>query len=302
MNHIPYLGEVVSLLTAACWSATAVFFARASGRAGSPAVNMARLTLALGVMLTLHTALFGRPFPLDAGPSRIAWLAASGLVGFSLGDALVYEAYLILGPRITMLVMTLWPVFAALMAWAFLGQAMSAAKAGSMLVTLGGIALVVGEKGGGGDRQRPRRFTLGLALALGGASCQAVGFIFSKLGMAGGLSPISANLVRVVAGFLALGFWQVVRGELLPNARKLKDGRTLALVAGGTTFGPVVGVMLSLYAIQHATYLGVASTLMSLSPVILLPVSAILDKEKISLRAVAGTLVSIGGAAALFLL
>ena len=60
--------------------------------------------------------------------------------------------------------------------------------------------------------------------------------------------------------------------------------------------------MLSLYAIQHATYLGVASTLMSLSPVILLPVSVILDKERVSLRAVAGTLLSLGGAAALFLL
>ena len=301
MNHVPYLGEAVSLLTAACWSATAVFFARASGRAGSPAVNMARLTLALGVMLVLHTALFGSPFPLHAGP-RIAWLAASGLVGFSLGDALVYEAYLILGPRLTMLVMTLWPVFAALLAWAFLGQAMSLAKAGSMLVTLGGIALVVGERGGGGGRRRPGRFALGLALAMGGATCQAVGFIFSKLGMTGGMGPISANLVRVVAGFLALGCWQALRGELLPNAGRLRDGRTLLLIAGGTTCGPLVGVMLSLYAIQHATYLGVASTLMSLSPVILLPVSAILDKERVSPRAVAGTLVSLAGAAALFLL
>lgn len=303
MPHIPYLGEVASLLTAVCWSATAVFFARAARRVGAPAVNMARLGMALGAMLLLHTALYGRPFPIDAGPVRIAWLAASGLIGFSLGDALLYEAYVILGPRLAMLVMTLWPVFAALMAWAFLGQSMNLAKVCSMLVTLGGIALVVAEKGRDSkDKRRPRRLFLGLLLALGGAIGQAVGFIFSKFGMTGGLGPISANLVRVSAGFLALGAWQAFRGELVTNARKLGDGRTTWLITFGAIFGPVVGVMLSLYAIQHATYLGVASTLMSLSPVILLPVSVILDKEKVSLRAVVGTLASIGGAAALFLL
>ena len=298
-----YLGEAVSLLTAFCWSATAVFFSRAARRVGAPTVNMARLTMALGAMLLLHTVLYGRPFPVDAGPVRIAWLAASGLIGFSLGDALLYEAYVILGPRLAMLIMTLWPVFAALMAWGFLGQAMGAAKVGSMLVTLSGIALVVAEKGReSADKRRPRRFALGLLLALGGAIGQAVGFIFSKFGMTGGLGPISANLIRVIAGFLALGTWQALRGELIPNARKLQDLGTTRLIIFGALFGPVIGVMLSLYAIQHATYLGVASTLMSLSPVILLPVSVLLDKEKISLRAVVGTLISICGATALFLL
>jgi len=201
-----------------------------------------------------------------------------------------------------MLIMTLWPVFAAVMAWAFLDQAMSPAKVGSMVITLGGIALVVGENGSGGaDQRKPRRFALGLTLALGGALGQAVGFIFSKFGMAGGLGPISANLVRLVAGFLALGTWQALRGELIPNARKLRDGRTTWLITLGTTFGPVTGVLLSLYAIQHATYLGVASTLMSLSPVLLLPISVVFDQERVSLRAMAGTGIAMAGVVALFL-
>jgi drug/metabolite transporter (DMT)-like permease len=300
--HLPYLGEVVSLLTAVCWSATAMFFARAARRVGAPVVNLARLGMALGAMLLLHTALYGRPFPFDADPMRIAWLAASGLIGFSLGDALLYEAYVILGPRFAMLIMTLWPVLAALLAWGFLGQTMGAGKVCAMLVTLGGIALVVAEKGRSSlDKGRPQRYALGLLLALGGALCQAVGFIFSKLGMMGGPGPVSANLVRVSAGFLALSAWQIFRGELASNTRKLNDTHTALLITCGAFFGPVVGVMLSLYAIQHATYLGVASTLMSLSPVILLPVAAILDKEKISLHAVLGTLIAMGGVVALFL-
>ncbi len=303
MIHIPYLGEVVSLLTAVCWSTNAVLFTRAGQRVGSPTVNLARLGVAFVAMLALHTALYGTPFPFHAGAVRLGWLATSGLIGFSLGDALLFEAFVLLGPRLAMLIMTLWPVFSALMAWAWLNQTMNLPKVIAMLVTLGGIALVVAERASAtSDHHKPRRFVLGVILALGGAVGQAVGFIFSKFGMTGGLGPISANVVRVSAGLLALAVWQVLRGELMPNLRKLSDRRATWFITLGAIFGPVIGVMLSLFAIQTATYLGVASTLMSLSPVILLPVSVIIDKEKVSFRAVLGTLVSIGGATALFLL
>jgi drug/metabolite transporter (DMT)-like permease len=303
MPHLPYLGEAISLLTALCWSATAVFFARAAKRVGSSAVNIARLSMALAAMLLLHTIVYGRPFPTHAGLAPIAWLATSGLIGFSLGDALLYEAYVILGPRLSMLIMTLWPVFAAVMAWAFLKQAMGPAKVVAMLVTLSGIALVVSDKGSSAaDSGKPKRYLLGLLLAVGGAVGQAVGFIFSKFGMAGGLGPISANVVRVSAGFLSLSIWQALKGDLGPNLRRLADRRATVFITFGAIFGPIIGVMLSLLAIQTAKYLGVASTLMSLSPVILLPVSMLLDKEKIHPRAVAGTLISISGVAALFLI
>jgi drug/metabolite transporter (DMT)-like permease len=303
MPHIPYLGELASLLTAVCWSTNAVLFAKAGQRVGSPTVNVARLGVALVAMLLLHTVLYGTPFPFSAGPVRIAWLAASGLIGFSLGDALLFESLVLLGPRLAMLIMTLWPVLAAIMAWGFLGQTMGPLKVLAMLITLGGIALVVGEKGSTcADSGKPRRFALGVLLALGGALGQAVGFIFSKFGMAGGLGAISANVVRVTAGLLALGVWQAMRGDLLDNLRKLSDHRAAWFIAFGAIFGPVIGVVLSLFAIDHATYLGVASTLMSISPVILLPVSVIMEKERVSLRAIAGTIVSIVGATALFLL
>ncbi|HWQ10229.1 MAG TPA: DMT family transporter, partial [Holophaga sp.] len=166
MPSIPYLGEVVSLLTAVCWSTNAVFFARAGRRVGSPTVNVARLGIALPTMLVLHLALYGTPFPFHAGAARLGWLAASGLIGFSLGDALLFEALVLLGPRLAMLIMTLWPVFAAVMAWAFLGQAMTFPKVLAMIVTLGGIALVVAENGGSAaDERKPRRYGLGLLLA-----------------------------------------------------------------------------------------------------------------------------------------
>ncbi len=299
---MPYLGEIASLFTAMCWSTNAVLFAKAGRRVGSATVNATRIGMALLVMILLHLALVGTLFPASAGLARFAWLGVSGLIGFALGDALLFEAYVLLGPRLTVLIYTTWPVFSALMAWGMLGQSMGLAKVCAMLVTLGGIALVVLEKSKAAGQVRPRRFTLGLVLALGGAAGQAVGFIFSKFGMAGGFSPISANLIRVAAGALAVWLWQMLRGELLPNFRKLKDTRATTLIAFGALFGPVIGVVLSLYAINHARYLGVASTIMSLSPVMILPFAVFVEKERVGFWAVLGTVVSIGGAAAMFLI
>jgi drug/metabolite transporter (DMT)-like permease len=298
---MPYLGEVASLFTAVCWATNAVLFAKAGQRVGSKTVNAARLGVALMVMLILHLTLTGTLFPWGAGLARFAWLGVSGLIGFALGDALLFEAYVLLGPRVAVLIYTMWPVVAALMAWAFLGQAMGPLKACAMVVTLSGIALVVAEKGKASPGQaKPRRFTLGLLLALGGAVGQAIGFVFSKVGMAGGFSPVSANVIRVSAGALTLWTWQALRGETLPNMRKLKDTRAAVLIAMGALFGPVIGVVLSLFAINHAHYLGVASTIMSLSPVMLLPYSVFVEKERVGFLAVAGTVISIGGAAAMF--
>ena len=296
-----YLGEFASILTAFCWSANSVFFAIAGRRVGSATVNIVRLWIALLAMVLLHLLLVGTAFPHAEG-WRLGYLGVSGLIGFALGDAVLFEALVLLGPRLTMLLMTLWPVFAAVLAWGFLGQSMSLLRVLAMGTTLGGIALVVGDHRSAADGERPKKLVLGLLLALGGALGQAVGFLLSKYGLAGNFSPVSANLIRVAAGTLGLSLWFLVRGRLLENFFRLKDRRAALLIGLGALSGPVLGVVLSLYAIGHAKFLGVASTLMSLSPVILLPVSVFLFKEKVTGRAIAGTVITLAGAAALFFL
>jgi drug/metabolite transporter (DMT)-like permease len=78
----------------------------------------------------------------------------------------------------------------------------------------------------------------------------------------------------------------------LPNALKL-----LAL---GALVGPVLGVSASLLAVQHAE-IGVASTLMALPPVFLLPIGYFAFNERFSWQTIAGTFVAMIGVALLFL-
>ena len=298
---MPYLGEIASILTALCWSANSVCFTIAGRRVGSSTVNLTRLWIALVSMLALNLIASGALLP-HVEAWRLGVLAISGLIGFALGDAVLFEAFVLLGPRLTMLIMTLWPLLAALLAWVFLGQSMSLLRILAMAATLGGIAMVVGDRGSTADGGRPRKRWLGIALAIGGALGQAIGFLLSKYGLAGGFSPISANLIRVGAGTFALSAWLLLRGQLRENVLRLRDRRSFWLIALGAVTGPVLGVVLSLYAIGHARYLGVASTLMSLSPVILLPVSVFAFQERVGRRAVLGTVITLAGAAALFFL
>jgi drug/metabolite transporter (DMT)-like permease len=78
------------------------------------------------------------------------------------------------------------------------------------------------------------------------------------------------------------------------------DRRSLVQFLGGTALGSVLGVPLSLYALAHAP-MGVAATLLFMTPVFLLPLSRIFFHEPLTLRSVGGTLLTMAGAAGLFL-
>lgn len=291
-----YLGEGAALLTSLCWSLNSVCFTVAGRRVGSASVNLGRLLMAWGVLVLVHLALYGSLFPMQAGTARLGWLGLSGLIGFALGDAVLFEAFLLIGPRLAMLLMTLSPIFSALLAWLFLGQSMSPAKIMAMALTLGGIAWVVW---GDGDHEAHPHLWRGVLLGIGGALGQSVGLVFSMFGLAGGFPPVSANLIRVTAGLAALLLYFAATGRLRGSLGSLRDGRATAFIGLGALTGPVLGVVLSLVAIAKAP-MGVAATLMSLSPVILLPVSHFVFKEKVGGHAILGTLLALVGAAALF--
>ena len=293
---LPYLGESAALLTALCWSLNSVCFTVAGRRVGSAAVNLGRLLMAWAAMLLVHLVVYGTLFPLQAGGARLAWLGMSGLIGFALGDAVLFEAFVLIGARLSMLLMTLSPIFSALLAWLFLGQSLSPPKLLAMVITLGGIGWVVW---GSGDHENHPHLWRGILLGIGGALGQSVGLVFSKFGLAGDFPPISANLIRVTAGVVALVLYFAATGRLRGSLGSLRDGRATAFIGLGAITGPVLGVVLSLIAISKAS-MGVAATLMSLSPVILLPVSHFVFKEKVGGHAILGTLLALAGAAALF--
>lgn len=292
------LGELAALATAVSWTATALFFESASRKVGSLAVNLIRLALAVG-LFTVYGLLFrGAPLPLDADARTWGLLSLSGLVGFTLGDLCLFQAYVLIGARISSLAMALAPPLVAVLGYLALGERLSGADLLGMAVTLGGVVWVVTERPangiGGGQRGR----ATGLALAFGGALGQAGGLVLSKLGM-GSYDAFAATHIRALAGtagfvllFTAAGWWPKVWSGLSHRA-------AMAEIAGGAFFGPFLGVGLSLVAVQR-TQAGVAATIMALTPVLILPVVHFTRRERVSVRAAMGALLAVAGVALLF--
>jgi drug/metabolite transporter (DMT)-like permease len=297
-------GEITAVLTSLCWAFTSVMFTQAGRRLGSPIVSHVRLWIAFIALCVIHMLLFGSPFPFDIESRRFFYLGVSGVVGFVVGDGLLIEAFLLIGPRLAMLLMLLAPVSSAFLAWVLLGEVPSVLEMTGILVTVGGIAWVVKEKTPSpsphtATSKKNPQYALGIALSIGGAVGQAVGLLLSRMGLEGGYSTISANHVRVTCAALPLGLFYLLQKKIPTHVVKLKDKRALVEITGGALAGQVLGVILSLEAIAH-THIGIASTLMSLSPILLIPVSYFIFKEKISPRALIGTMVALLGMGLLF--
>ena len=110
---------------------------------------------------------------------------------------------------------------------------------------------------------------------------------------------LSATLIRIAIGTVIVWAVAAVRGQAGHTIRQLSDRRALRAVAAASLVGPFLGIWLSLIAVQNAR-LGIASTLMALPPVILIPLEFALFRHRVSPRGLVGTVVALGGVALLF--
>ena len=293
-----YVGEIAAVLTALCWSVNSILFSDAGRKIGSQSVNHLRLWGALLLLILIQIITFNRLIP-DISSIGFLFLAVSGVIGFFIGDALLFEAYVLIGARMGMLMMTAVPVFSVVLAWVFLSEKLGLWQLAAIGLTILSIAFVVAEKRNGDPQIR--NLARGVFFGLGGAMGQAIGLLFSKRGMLEGAHPISANLIRVLAATLVMTVYFLIRKRFFSDFLKLKQAGIFPRIVGGAILGPVIGVILSLVAILYAP-MGIASTLMAISPVLLIPISRIIYKEHISLRTIIWTCVAIAGAGWLFFL
>ena len=294
MSIQSHVGEIASLLTAVCWTFSAIYFEKAGRRVGSLSVNIIRIFL--GVIFLGITNLFNRGmfFPIDATPYNWFWLGLSGIVGFFLGDLFLFKSYTIIGSRTSQLVMSLAPMITAVIGWFFLSEYLTPKSIAGIVVSVTGIMIAVA-----GKKLRLDVPVKGFLYAIGGALGQAVGLILSKKGM-GDYDAIAATQIRAIFGFAAFAllvtFMRRWRKVILATGER----KSMNAITIGAMFGPFIGVSLSLFAVKH-TETGIASALMALTPIFIIIPSAIMFKEKITARQVTGAVISIIGASIFFL-
>lgn len=294
------IGQLAGLLTSILWSGSSVLFTKATQKVGVFVVNRVRVLLALAFLVLLNWVFYGYLLPIGAGWERWMWFALSGAVGYALGDMFLFDSFARIGPQRAMLMMSLAPLMSAGLAWIFFGEKLGGMQILGVILTLVGIAWVILRQRRTDKHLRgsPLR---GVLTGVGAATGQAVGYILSKQGLTDGFSPLAGNSIRMLAAVVVLWVLAGIQGKVRDTIKSMQmNPPVLGWLTMAALIGPAVGATLSLFALQY-TQVGVASTLIALPPIFLLPVSWLVFKEKFDLWAVVGTFIAIGGVALLFL-
>lgn len=294
-----YYGEIAALITAVFWTITALAFEFATKKVGTYPVNIIRLTTAFFLVGGVTYFTRGLFLPTDATANAWLWLSISGLIGFVLGDLFLFSSYALIGSRVAMLIMTLAPPATAIMSYFVLHESLSTNSWLGMLLVIFGISLTILAKPVNEKKIKFNYPAKGLLFAFLGAMGQAGGLVLSKKGM-GDYDPLAATQIRIIAGMAGfiflitlLGKWRQVRVTLIQK-------KPMGGIAIGSFFGPFLGVTFSMIAIQH-TSAGVAATLMSIVPVIIIAPAYFLFKQKVTLKEIIGAIISVGGVAMFFI-
>ena len=307
-----YLGEAISLAVAVSWTVTALFAEVGSKRLGSLQMNVIRMILSLVMLGATLWWFTGSPYPLYADGKTWLWLSMSGFVGYLLGDYCLFNSYIWIGSRFGQLFMTLAPPTAALFGWMLLGETLAWNALLGMLVTLTGIGISVLNKGE--SQKLSLKLPLkGVLYGIGAGVGQGIGLVLSKVGMnfyegaipAGeelvtDLVPFASTFIRAVTG--AIGFLCVMgfQRQFHTLATSMRDRKGMNAALWATITGPFIGVSLSLMAVQY-TEAGIASTLMALTPVLIIWPAHLFFGQQVTFKEVIGACISVIGVSLFFI-
>lgn len=305
-------GELLSLLVAVMWTFTALFAEVASKRMGTLVLNVWRMLLTILLLGIVLWWTCGKPWPQYANTEVWKWFLASGFMGFVFGDYCLFNAYIVMGSRFGQLFMTLASPFAAIAAWLMMGETMGMLALLGMIVTLSGIGISIMGKDDDGTRhlKLPRK---GILLGIGAGMGQGIGLVLSKQGLmhyaanipseatdVAAMMPFAGTQMRAVMGLIGFGATLIFLKKWRNMFRFFTDLRGAAAAMGAILLGPFFGVSLSLMAVGM-TNTGVAQTLMSLTPILILWPSRLMFGTKISMQEVVGAVIAVAGASLFFI-
>lgn len=283
---------MAALMAAFLWAVASVMFSQLGKYLTPLALNLTKGTMAL-VLIEITLALLGRsPATLSLFPTLL--LLTSGMIGIGVGDTAFFAALNHLGARRALLLETLAPPMAALMALVFLQEQLNLLAWTGIGLTLVGVAWVISERTPDRNDNPPPRLSRGLILGLLAALGQATGAVLSRSALADTLvDPLWSTALRLIGGLAVMGVLLRSQGQVATQFQPLRSPQVLTVVALAAVFGTYLGIWLQQIALKSAPT-GIAQALTSTSPLFILPLAALMG-ERISLRAILGVVVALAG-------
>lgn len=288
------MGESLALAAAFGWVGSSVFLERASKETGTLAVNLIRLVIAMLFLGVITYVKRGLVLPLDVTKESFKFLSISGLFGLFLGDFFLYKSYIKIGPRITLLVMTFSPIAVSILSFFIVGEKIEGFKVLGMLLTIIGIAIVILKK------KNDKEFSkVGFIYALLAMLGESLGIVFTRLGSID-YDSFATIQVRTIPAILAFIVYISLKKEWSNIKEGILNKKGMIYIVLGTIVA-TLGVTALVEAMKYAN-VGIVSTLAATSPILIIPISIIFFKEKVSILEGIGALISFVGITIFFIL
>ncbi len=293
------IGELISVGTAFCWTLTVISFESAGKKVGSLSVNIIRLFFGLILLTVTLFITTGLPVPIHETGYVWYMLIISGFIGLVIGDLFLFQAFVDIGGRISLLIYSTVPVITALFGFFLFDETPTWYTAIGMALILGAVSMAILSKRGDDKKIHPH-ILKGVVFASIGAVAQAVGLVFSKYTIDLDVNAFAATQIRVMAATVGFIIYIFIKKEWGNVSKAFKNKRAISWIAVGSVFGPFLGVTSSLWALRY-TQLGISTTISQLNVILIIPFSYFLFKEKVKPVEIVAAFIAFGGAAILFL-
>ena len=295
-----------ALIATLMFAVSAICGHRSAKQIGGAEANLWRVILA-ALFLGLWANTFGTRLSGDAFPIFLL----SGFLGVGIGDTAYFQALPRLGSRRTVLLVQCFTApFAALIEWLWLDTKLNSPEIVCIVVILIGVAIALAP----GDHLKisPQVLWFGLIFCLFAAFSGALGTVMSRKAFsvahdAGQFpDPGTTGYQRVLGGILVpsiillLVKWRSahmhggVFEEKTRQVSREKWQRIWPWVLGNSLAGQTLGMSCFQWAIEK-TPAAIVSAIVALTPVILLPMTRIVEGEKIGIRSLVGALIAVVG-------
>ncbi len=296
---------LAAILTTFCFSLSSIFGARTARSLGAVEALFWRSILS-SLFLIPVAFIFVRP----ANDASLFYFILSGIVGNGLADIAMFQGLKRIGARLTMLIMQcLAAPFAILIEWLWLGTKLTPLQFLFVAVILTGVVIAL--KPGNAFNIDKKALIAGSAISVVAGFFQALGAVMSRvayqvLADAGGdIHPMLASFERILGGVITVVPFYIItkillRTPLRPNlisSREIFLG-TIGIVLLNILSGQIIGVSLFQYALQ-TTPSGIVLPIVAITPIVVIPLARLIDKELITLHGVVGGIVAVCGVVAL---
>ncbi len=300
------LGYLIAFLAMIAGTLSTIPFTDAARKWGAVAINHFRLLLGFIVLSAIVMILDKKsPITLFTTPSstEYAYLCTSGIIGLVVGDYFGFHCLAILGAKRFSIFNTIAPGAALAFGFLLVGESIDFIGIIGMAISIGGMiwfiqasdtreidAHIVHEYG-----KRSKGVLFGVLSGL----FQGFHMALAKKALTDEsvhISPVHATWIRVLGAVTAYFIFTFLTGrfkEKVINPIRAEKS-TIPKATLATIFGLVLSIILVMWSLSLCK-VAIAQTIISLSPILIMPVAYFLYKEKMTVQTFIAGLVSIFG-------